>query len=185
MFEDLILAGPEDDNDMGPMFSVADEDEESINKEEVAETLPLLALKNTVMFPGVVIPITVGRDKSIKAVKRANKLGKMIAVISQKEINTEDPSIEDLHKIGTVARILKILKMPDGSTTVILQGRSRFELLSFVQENPFIVAKIRSIKDVLPKKDMEFNATISSLKDMAKKMLLVKLYRFQLKYRGA
>lgn len=171
MFEDLIFAGPEDENEMAPMFTVADEDEDAINKEEISETLPLLALKNTVMFPGVVIPITVGRDKSTKAVRRANKVGKMIAVISQKEVNTEDPTVDDLYKIGTVARILKILQMPDGSTTVILQGRSRFELLSFVQEEPFIVAKIRSIKDVLPKKNMEFNATISSLKDMAAKII--------------
>ncbi len=171
MFENMIYMGPEDENDMLPMFSVADEDEDAINKEEVAETLPLLALKNTVMFPGVVIPITVGRDKSIKAVKRADKLNKTIAVISQKEVNTEDPRMEDLHSIGTIARILKILKMPNGSTTVILQGRSRFQLLGFAQEDPFIIARLRSIKDQVPKRNMEFNASLSSVKDMAKKII--------------
>ncbi len=171
MFENMIFAENEDENEMLPMFSVTDEDEESVNKEKYSETLPLLALKNTVLFPGVVIPITVGRDKSIKAVKRANRLNKTIAVISQKEVNTEDPKMEDLYPIGTIARILKLLKMPDGSTTVILQGRSRFQLLGLSQEDPFLIARIKPFKDVVPKSNLEFNAMISSVKDMAKKII--------------
>jgi len=172
MFDNNILAVSDEEKDGLPMFSVADEDEESSrNIDDIKNELPLLALKNTVMFPGIVIPITVGRDKSIKAVKKAYGNDKTIAVISQKEVNTEDPTLEELHRIGTVARILKILKMPDGSTTAILQGRARFELLGLKQEEPYMIAEISKIQEVKPAKNMEFDATVSTVKDMAKKII--------------
>ena len=102
------------------------EDEEAMNKEELPEILPILPLRNTVLFPGVVIPITAGRDKSIKLINETNKGNKIIGVVSQMDENIEDPELKDIHKVGTVAKILRVLKMPDGNTTIILQGQKRF-----------------------------------------------------------
>ena len=104
------------------------EDEEEINNEALPESLPILSLRNTVLFPGVVIPITAGRDKSIKLINDANKGSKVIGVVAQKDEAIEDPTAEELHQTGTVARILKVLKMPDGNTTVIIQGKKRFAI---------------------------------------------------------
>ena len=103
------------------------EDELEISKEELPLTLPILSLRNTVLFPGVVIPITASRDKSIKLIKDANNFNKLIGVVAQKDENVEDPKLKDIYKIGTVAKILKVLQMPDGNTTVIIQGKKRFE----------------------------------------------------------
>ena len=102
------------------------EDEDAMAKEKLPETLPILPLKNTVLFPGVVIPITAGRDKSIKLINDTNKKGKVIGVVSQKEEENENPNLDDINTIGTVARILRVLKMPDGNTTVIIQGKKTF-----------------------------------------------------------
>ena len=105
------------------------EDEKEINNESLPETLPILSLRNTVLFPGVVIPITAGRDKSIKLIKDANSGSKVIGVVSQKDESIENPRAQDLHETGTVARILRVLKMPDGNTMVIIQGKKRFKYL--------------------------------------------------------
>ena len=104
------------------------EDELEISKEELPLTLPILSLRNTVLFPGVVIPITASRDKSIKLIKDANNFNKLIGVVAQKDENVEDPKVKDIFKVGTVAKILKVLQMPDGNTTVIIQGKKRFEI---------------------------------------------------------
>ena len=104
------------------------EDEEALEKEKLPEVVPLLPIKNTVLFPGVVIPITVGRDKSIQLIKEANKSKNPIGVVAQKDKKVEDPSINDLYEMGTVAQILRVLKMPDGSTTIIIQGKKRFNI---------------------------------------------------------
>ena len=114
------------------------EDEEKINKEDIPDELPILPLRNTVLFPGVVIPITAGRDKSIQLIKEANKGNKIIGVVSQKNESVENPTIDDINKVGTVARILKMLKMPDGNTTVIIQGTKRFEIDQITQEDPYL-----------------------------------------------
>ena len=116
----------DEDTDFIPLLS--SEDEEQMNSEKIPESLPILPLKNTVLFPGVVIPITVGRDKSIKLIKDAYKADRIIGVVAQKDVSVEDPTFEDLNRIGTVAYIIKMLRMPDGNTTVILQGKKRFEL---------------------------------------------------------
>ena len=115
-----------EESEFFPLMS--SEDEEEMNNEEVPETLPILPLRNTVLFPGVVIPITVGRDKSIKLIRDANRGSRMIGVVSQQDVNIEDPTFNQLNKVGTVALIIKMLQMPDGNTTVILQGKKRFFL---------------------------------------------------------
>jgi ATP-dependent Lon protease len=121
-----------------------------------------------VLFPGVVIPITAGRDKSIKLINDANKGSKVIGVVAQKDESVEDPNFDDIHSIGTVARILKVLKMPDGNTTVIIQGKKRFEITELVSENPYMTAKIKSVDEFIPKKDdVEFVAAIESIKDLS------------------
>ncbi len=148
------------------------EDEEDFNKEEVPSALPILPLRNTVLFPGVVIPITAGRDKSIKLIKEAYSGSKIIGVVAQKNENTEDPSIDDIFKIGTVARILRLLKMPDGNTTVIIQGLKRFEIEEIIDIKPYIVAKTRDLKeDKSNVDDKEFEAIIDSIRDISIKIV--------------
>ncbi len=144
------------------------EDEEKIAKEELPESLPILSLRNTVLFPGVVIPITAGRDKSIKLINDANKGGKVVGVVSQIDEAVEDPKAEDLHQVGTVARILKVLKMPDGNTTVIIQGKKRFEIDKVLTEEPYIKATVKEVPQAKPAaKNKEFAAIIESIKELA------------------
>ena len=148
------------------------EDEEEMNNEELPDSLPILPLRNTVLFPGVVIPISAGRDKSIKLINDANAAGKVIGVVSQINEEDEDPSKDDINKIGTVARILRVLKMPDGNVTVILQGKKRFEIAEVVSEEPYITATIKEVSEKRPNKnDTEFNAIIDSLKELAIKII--------------
>ena len=123
------------------------EDEEQINNESLPESLPILPLRNTVLFPGVVIPITAGRDASIKLINDANKGGKVIGVVSQIDETIENPTENDIYKTGTVARILKVLKMPDGNTTVVIQGKKRFEITSVTSETPYLTATISDIPE--------------------------------------
>ena len=144
------------------------EDEEEMINEKLPDSLPILPLRNMVLFPGVVIPITAGRDKSIKLIDDANAAGKIIGVVAQKNEEDEDPTIEDIHAIGTVARILRVLKMPDGTTTVILQGKKRFEIDKVVSEDPYITATIKEFEENRPeKKDTEFLAILDSVKELA------------------
>ncbi|HEY1039930.1 MAG TPA: endopeptidase La [Bacteroidia bacterium] len=155
----------DEETDFIPLLST--EDEESMNAENIPQELPILPLRNTVLFPGVVIPITVGRDKSINLIKEANRGNKTIGVISQKNDNIEDPQIKDLNAVGTVAYIVKMLRMPDGSTTVIMQGKRRFKIVEFTQSDPYFKAKITAFNETKPEKDKEFEALVSSLKDLA------------------
>lgn len=160
----------EDSGEFIPLISP--EDEEIMQNEGVPEELPILPLKNTVLFPGVVIPITVGRAKSIKLVKKAYKGDRIIGVVAQENSTTEEPGPEDLYKVGTVAKIIKMLVLPDGNTTIIIQGNKRFQIESFSQEDPFIIAKVTMITDVVPDKNKkETKALIQSLKDAAFKIL--------------
>ncbi len=144
------------------------EDEKEINNESLPETLPILSLRNTVLFPGVVIPITAGRDKSIKLIHDANKSNKVIGVVSQKDEMVEDPSAKDINYTGTVARILRVLKMPDGNVTVIIQGKKRFKVAEVITEEPYMNATVREVPETSPvKNDKEFSAIIDSIKDLA------------------
>ncbi|HMN89384.1 MAG TPA: endopeptidase La [Saprospiraceae bacterium] len=171
MFEEYYLHQRfEDESDFLPLISI-DEEDETRGDEVFPEIMPVLALKNTVLFPGIVVPITVGRDKSIKAINKAYDQGKTIAVLSQRDSNVEEPSSEDLYRIGTVARILKILKMPDGSTTAIIQGRRRFRLREMVRETPYMQGRIEVLDYTRPTNKLEFEAIISSILDLARDII--------------
>ena len=154
-----------EDSEFFPLMS--SEDEEEMNNEQVPEVLAILPLRNTVLFPGVVIPITVGRDKSIKLIRDANKGERMIGVVAQQDVGIEDPLFSQLNPVGTTALIVKMLQMPDGNTTVILQGKKRFNLKDEIQSEPYIKATITPFEEVRPKQDKEFKAMVSSIKDMA------------------
>ena len=144
------------------------EDEELMNKESIPEELPILPLRNTVLFPGVVIPITAGRDKSIQLIKDANKGDKIVGVVAQKNSEIEDPKSDDIHKTGVVAQILRVLKMPDGNTTVIIQGKKRFQIDEVIQEEPYLKAKVQEAVDEKDIDDQkEFDAIIYSIKELA------------------
>lgn len=148
------------------------EDEEEMNNESLPEDLPILPLRNMVLFPGVVIPITAGRDKSIKLINDANTKGKTIGVVSQKEEDIENPTANDINKVGTVARILKVLKMPDGNITIIIQGKKRFEIDTITTEEPYIKATIKEFSDIRPEtNDKEFKAIAENIKELAMKII--------------
>ena len=162
--------GIEEDTDFIPLLSSDEED--SIINEKVPDVLPILPLRNTVLFPGVVIPITVGRDKSIQLIKDYNKGDKTIGVVSQKQDSTEDPNENDLFKVGTVAFIIKMLRMPNGDTTIILQGKKRFKIQQFIQTEPYHKAKVIAFPDVKPNEnDKEFEAIISNLKQTSQEII--------------
>ena len=165
-FDNMSLQDINEESELIPLLTP--EDEEEMNNEVLPETLPILPLRNTVLFPGVVIPITAGRDKSISLIKYANKGSKVIGVVSQKDEHTEDPGVQDINTLGTVARILRVLQMPDGNTTVIIQGKKRFEIAEVLTEKPYMTATIREVKDdFVDQKSDEFMAIIDSIKEIA------------------
>lgn len=158
-----------EDTEFFPLMS--QQDEEEMNNEETPETLAILPLRNTVLFPGVVIPITVGRDKSIKLIKEAYKGNKIIGVVSQKDVSIEDPTFEQLNTVGTVANIIKLLQMPDGNTTVIIQGKQRFSLIEEVQNEPYIKAVVKKFEEQKHKADKEFKTLIASIREMSAQII--------------
>ncbi|MET7030161.1 endopeptidase La [Sediminicola luteus] len=169
--DSMSLQGIDEDSELIPLMTP--EDEEEINNEALPETLPILPLRNTVLFPGVVIPITAGRDKSINLIKDANNGSKVIGVVSQKDEETENPGINDINTLGTVARILRVLQMPDGNTTVIIQGKKRFEIAEVLTEKPYMTATVRETKEERPpvEDSQEFLAIIESIKELALKII--------------
>jgi ATP-dependent Lon protease len=159
----------EEDTEFLPIVS-----DEDINEDEIVdvnEALPVLALRNSVIFPGVIMPITVGRDTSIKAVRAAYRKDKLIAVLAQTNSKEEEPSFDDLYDVGTLAKIIKMLKMPDGTNTVILQGINKLKLLEGVQEDPFMKANFVKVEESKPKQTKEFKALISNIEDIAKEII--------------
>ncbi|WP_203256810.1 endopeptidase La [Hyunsoonleella ulvae] len=165
-FDSLSLQEFDENSELIPLMTP--EDEEAINNEELPASLPILSLRNTVLFPGVVIPITAGRDKSIKLINDANKGSKVIGVVAQKDETVENPKAKDIYNTGTVARILRVLKMPDGNVTVIIQGKKRFKVEQVVSEEPYINATIKDLPEAKPaQKNKEFSAIIDSIKDLA------------------
>jgi len=159
----------DEDAEFIPLLSP--DDEEQINAEETPDELPILPLRNTVLFPGVVIPITVGRDKSIKLIQEANKGNKTLGVVSQKNDEIENPSEKDLNEIGTIAHILKMLKMPDGNLTVIIQGKKRFKIKEITQKEPYLRAKIEAFNQEEKPSGKNFDALVSSIKDLASQII--------------
>ena len=151
---------------------MSDEDEAKISKENAPDILPILPLRNTVLFPGVIIPITIGRDRSVKLIKDADNGNKMIGVVAQKDFDIELPETTDLHEVGTIATILKMLKMPDGNITVVIQGRKRFAIDQMIQDDPYYKAQITELFELKPdSKDEEFIALVSSIKDLSLKII--------------
>ncbi len=169
-FDNMSLQSIDEDAELIPLLTA--EDEEEMSNEALPETLPILPLRNTVLFPGVVIPITAGRDSSINLIKDANNGSKVIGVVSQKDKDTENPTVKDINVLGTVARILRVLKMPDGNTTVILQGKKRFEVAEILTEEPYMTATVRDTNEQRPNQtEPEFLAIIESIKDLALKII--------------
>ena len=164
--DNLSLQDFEGDAELIPLMTPEDEDE--INREELPQTLPILPLRNTVLFPGVVIPITAGRDMSIDLINESNKGSKIIGVVSQKDEKVENPGSDDINTTGVVARILRVLKMPDGNVTVIIQGKKRFNVAEVITEKPYLVATVREVPETRPEPDSaEFKAIIDSTKEKA------------------
>ncbi len=164
--DNLSLQDINEDAEFIPLMTP--EDEEEINNESLPEVLPILPLRNTVLFPGVVIPITAGRDKSIELINAANSDTKTIGVVAQKDAKIENPKLDDINTLGVVARILRVLKMPDGNTTVIIQGKKRFQIDEIINETPFIEAKVSEAPEIKPAVDNEeFLAAIDSIKDLS------------------
>jgi ATP-dependent Lon protease len=162
---------PEEDIDYMPILPLGDQEGDNADEIRVPEELPILPLRNTVLFPGVVIPITVGRDKSIKAVNESYKTDKLVGVLAQKDSSVEDPTTADLVAIGTVAKVIKLIKMPDGGTTVIIQGRKRFQVQSVTADEPFFRARVSLLEDEVVENDQHFEATVSSIKDLAAQII--------------
>ncbi len=168
MFENFIYFDKvNDDRELLPMMSLEEEVNEEMSDGELPELLPVLALKNTVLFPGIIIPITIGRDKSIKAIQHAYTNEKLLAVLSQKNMNVENPDQEDLYETGTVAKILKLFKMPDGTTTTILQGKARFALETITSDEPYMEGKVTTLQYIPAADELKFTALISSIRDIA------------------
>jgi ATP-dependent Lon protease len=166
----LITSSLDEDSDFIPLIS--DEDEDVLDRSDVPELLPILPLRNTVLFPGVIIPITVGREKSIRLIREYYKKNKIIGTVAQNDPDIDDPRIEDLFRIGTVAQIIKILEMPDDTTSIIIQGKKRFQVESIVSEEPYFVAKTTPLSDVKPgTKDREYEAIVGSLKDLSLRII--------------
>jgi len=166
IFQNIIA-----DGDLTSVLGITDDEINLVDKENLPEELPILALTNSILYPGMVIPITIGRKKSILAIDAAEKDNGWIAILTQEDKNQEDPGVDDLYKTGTVAKILKNLKMPDGTYTAIIQGKHRFNLLDLTSIKPFLKGKIDVILDSLPEKNIEFDAIITSIKEKARKIV--------------
>ena len=168
MYQQRFLMRPEDEMDFMPIIPLNENDNDDGQELVINDEIPILPLRNTVLFPGVVLPITVGRDKSIKAVNESYKADKLIGVVAQKDSNVEDPNVADLEDIGTIARIVKLIKMPDGGTTVIIQGKRRFKLDSITMEDPFFKAKVEMLsEEKIDPENNDFDAYIANIKDLA------------------
>ncbi len=167
MNKNIYLQGPEEEMEFMPIIPLNEDDSDDADTLVIPNELPLLPLRNTVLFPGVVLPITVGRDKSIKAVSDAYKADKLIGVIAQKDSTVEEPTVSDLEEIGTVAKIAKLIKMPDGGTTIIIQGKKRFKIDEITCEDPYFKAKIQTLEEEVLTNDKDFNAMVGSIKDLA------------------
>jgi ATP-dependent Lon protease len=170
-FQNLLIgSGMDEESEFIPLIS--DEDDDILYKIDIPDELPILPLRNTVLFPGVVIPINLGRDKSIKLIKDVYKKKKIIGTIAQKDPSVDDPGFDDLFTVGTVGQIIKILEMPDGTSSVIIQGKKRVIVSEYLSESPYLKASVKPLEDKKPKRrDKEFEAIIESLKDLSLKII--------------
>lgn len=172
MFKTLEIAPIVQDDSEDLIQMINPEQESDLKPEDLPEELSILPIKNTVLFPGVVIPITVTRQKSIRLIKKAYQGNRIVGVIAQKTKNAEEPTAEDLYQYGTIARIIKMLVLPDGNTTIIIQGKNRFSVKQFLNEDPYLTARVELLSDPKPeKKGHELKALVQSLQDAASKIL--------------
>jgi len=167
MIQKNFFTGTDDDTDFIPIIPLNENENESDQIIDIPGDIPVLPLRNTVLFPGVVLPITVGRDKSIKAVNDSYKDNKLIGVLAQTDSTIEDPQAKDLCKIGTIAKIVKLIKMPDGGTTIIIQGKKRFSLEEITTDDPYFKARVTLLEEDIIPKDEDFSAYVSNIKDLA------------------
>ena len=161
-----MLSFLDDDVEFLPLVSI-EEESGGDELQQTFDTLPILPLRNTVLFPNVVLPITIGRQASLKAVKYANDTNRYIGVVAQNDANVEDPQFENLHKVGVLARIVKLLKMPDGGTTIIIQGKKRFAIAKPLSSEPFLMAEITEMEEPEFSDTREFRAITSTIKELA------------------
>ena len=173
MSNQFFIQGPEDEMEFMPIIPLNEDDSDDNDTQVIPDEIPLLPLRNTVLFPGVVLPITVGRDKSLKAVSDAYKADKLIGVIAQKDSSVEEPTVSDLEEIGTVAKIAKMIKMPDGGTTIIIQGKKRFKVEEITSEDPYFKARIKVLGEEVLKGDSDFDAMVGSIKDLAAQIIAI------------
>ena len=167
---DMFLGQSEQEMEFMPIVPLGEDEMDEQEKGSLPMELPIIALRNTVLFPNVVLPITVAREKSVKAIAEANKTNKWIGVIAQKDSSNEDPMPEDIYKIGTLAKVVKQIKMPDGNITIFIMGRMRFKIENYTQVDPFYVAQVKYLEDVYPQKDESFDALIASIKDYSERI---------------
>lgn len=169
-FDSLVISNMDENAEIIPLFP--EEDEQEVSQQAIPQILPILPLRNTVLFPGVVAPINIGRDASLQLMNDANDTDKTIGIVAQLNEDTETPTSNDLYKLGTVARIFRIFKLPDGNATIIIQGKKRFQIDHIVEEKPYIKAAITEVADIKPEpNDKEFEATIESVREMAIKII--------------
>ena len=171
MNERFFFQRSEQEMDFMPIIPINETEHDNLADTEIPKEIPILPLRNTVLFPGVVLPITVGRDKSIKAVHDAYKTDKLIGVLAQRDSSVEDPSMKELVDVGTIARIIKVIKMPDGGTTVILQGKRRFKVGSITTDDPYFKAQVLLLQEEEAPKDQDFEAYVSNIKDLAAQII--------------
>ncbi|HWW43004.1 endopeptidase La [Pedobacter sp.] len=171
MNDKLFFQRSEQEMDFMPIIPINETEHDNLADTEIPKEIPILPLRNTVLFPGVVLPITVGRDKSIKAVNDAYKTDKLIGVLAQKDSSVEDPSLDELVAVGTIARIIKVIKMPDGGTTVILQGKRRFKVGAITTDDPYFKAQVVLLQEEEAPKDQDFEAYVSNIKDLAAQII--------------
>ena len=171
MNEKLFFQRTEQEMDFMPIIPINETEHDNLPDAEIPKEIPILPLRNTVLFPGVVLPITVGRDKSIKAVQDAYKADKLIGVLAQRDSTVEDPTMDELVLVGTIARIIKVIKMPDGGTTVILQGKRRFKVGSITSEDPYFKAHVVLLSEEEAPRDQNFAAYVSNIKDLASQII--------------
>jgi ATP-dependent Lon protease len=169
--KNLFLRPSDEDVDFLPIIPLNEAESDNDELFDIPDELPILPLRNTVLFPGVVLPITVGRDKSIQAVNEAYKTNKLVGVVAQKDSNVEDPTVIDLEYIGTIAKVVKLIKMPDGGTTVIIQGKKRFRINMLTSDDPFFKASIEVLLEEATPEDENFKAVAGSIKDMAAQII--------------
>jgi len=167
---DMFLGQSEQEMEFMPIVPLGEDEMDDEEKGSLPLELPIIALRNTVLFPNVVLPITVAREKSVRAIAEAQRTSKWIGVIAQKDSNNEDPMPEDIYSVGTLAKLVKQIKMPDGNITIFIMGRMRFRIEAYTQVDPFYTAQVRYLDDVYPQKDASFDALISNIKDYSERI---------------